>query len=304
MIMVSTLPYYVVLSVFATKVASLAVNRNPSLDMLTVRQCLDESFASASQFLSPTSIVEMIPKSASAASSTTSSSANRAASIKNTKPLRQELFASPLISVLYERVLPPLWSAGLRIGGPDEEYQNAASWLLDNGEGDGTCTGAVALDLSCGTGFVAIRMAKSGKFRHVFALDYSRQMLNEAVATVKREAKSDNRGVHLPLSIIRGDAGRLPFKDGTIDAVHWGAAMHCVPDAEGVTRECYRVLKPGGRIYATTFLRPFPDIVFRFFDLNELETISEDAGFGADGGKLEVEALGRVYGVIRAEKGQ
>ena len=246
---------------------------------------LQDEFTKASEFLSSDTIVEMIPKGRSRSSSPDDDRTN-------TAPLRQEMFSSPLISVLYERILPPLWEAGLRNGGPDQEYQNAAAYL----QGDGQ---TVALDLSCGTGFVGYRMAKSGDFRHVFALDYSRQMLNECVATVSRE---NVNGKELPLSIIRGDAGNLPFEDGTIDAIHWGAAMHCVPDAEAAMAEVYRVLRPGGKLYATTFLRPFPDVVFRFFDLEELNDIAKGAGFGVDGGDLEVKADKRVYGVILATK--
>ena len=246
---------------------------------------LKDEFSRASEFLSPSGIVEMIPK-------RQSSSGQVSDNISDGAPLRQEMFSSPLISVLYERMLPPLWEAGLRNGGPDQEYQNAAAFL----QGDG---GTVAVDLSCGTGFVGIRMAKSGDYRHVFALDYSRQMLNECVSSVRREKDNEE---DLPLSIIRGDAGNLPFDDNSIDAVHWGAAMHCVPDAEAAMAEVFRILKPGGKLYATTFLRPFPNVVFRFFDLDELKDIATGAGFGADGGDLEVKADKRVYGVILAAK--
>merc|ERR1711862_3742 len=124
-----------------------------------------------------------------------------------------------------------------------------------------------------GTGFVALRMASSGAFQHVFALDYSSQMLNECIASVKR--RKDTR--QLPLSIIRGDAGFLPFENQSLDAIHWGAAMHCVPNVEQALEECYRVLKSKGRLYATTFLRPFPDVVFRFFDMDEIQRLACDA---------------------------
>jgi len=225
--------------------------------------------------LSPTKVVSMMP---SIADDTTSPKVG---------PFRQNLFTSPIVSALYERVLPPLWASGLRIGGPDAEYESAARHLVGNGEG-------LALDLSCGTGFVGRRIASSKKFRHVFALDYSQEMLGECLRSIEREGETN-----LSISLIRGDAGYLPFRDEVLDAVHWGAAMHCVPDAERAMKEVYRILKPGGRLYATTFLRPFPDVVFRFFTVGELEKLSRGAGFGSE--KLEVEGRG-VYGIIRATK--
>jgi len=234
-------------------------------------------------------------------------------------PLRQNLFASPIVSALYEKVLPPLWEAGLRVGGPDAEYESAARHLDgrvnngsngSNGDGDGGGTrgSRCALDLSCGTGFVGRRMAASGKFDRVFALDRSSEMLGECLRAMAREdggtaiagaAGGGGGSGGSSLALIRGDAGCLPFRDDVLDAVHWGAAMHCVPDAERAMEEVHRVLKPGGRLYATTFLRPFPDVVFRFFTVPELEGLSMDAGFSS--GNLSVERRG-VYGIIRATK--
>ena len=237
--------------------------------------------------LSCREITEMIP--ASATSSTTSNAQ---------KPLRQQLFTSPLISVLYERILPPLWEAGLRIGGPEAEYQAAAKFLKDE-DYDKSGSG-VLLDLSCGTGFVGLRFAKAQQYKHVFSLDYSFQMLTELVQSLQRRSSSPA----LPLSILRGDAGNLPFQGNSIDAIHWGAAMHCVPNAEQALKEVYRVLKPGGKLYATTFLRPFPDVVFRFFTVEELDEMARQVGFGNSNDNsslLQVEGRG-VYGIVIAIK--
>lgn len=254
------------------------------------RNCIKHEFSDKIGILSSTSIVDMVPSAGSDAAATLQKNnekvTNRNSCFKNRKPLRQQLFASPFISTLYERILPPLWSAGLRIGGPEEEYSSAVSYLEGDSDTD------VVLDLSCGTGFVGRRMATSGNFEQVFALDYSTQMLSECVASIKRENESN-----APIVIIRGDAGLLPFNDDSFDAIHWGAAMHCVPDAKAAMKEVYRVLKPDGKLYATTFLRPFPDIVFRFFTIDDINEIAKYAGFG----EYNVEGRG-VYGILRARK--
>lgn len=141
------------------------------------------------------------------------------------------------------------------MGGPETEYKAAAAFFQSdycpeeeatkqkNGKED-----LLALDLSCGTGFVGRRMAASEYFGHVFCLDYSTLMLNECISTIQREREQD-----LPLSIVRGDAGCLPFRDAVLDAIHWGAALHRVPDAQQALREVHQVLKSGGKLYATTF---------------------------------------------------
>ena len=162
-------------------------------DQDDLTQYLDPCFSDDATRLSPSRIVELICPEDST-------------SVSDSKLLRQQLFASPIISFLYERTLPPLWSAGLRVGGPEEEYAFSSSFL--NGEG-------IAPDLSCGSGFVGRRMAASKKYKHVFLLDYSLQMLDECQSTITRQDEE-----YLPMSLIRGDAGQLPFRDATMDAVH------------------------------------------------------------------------------------
>ena len=73
-----------------------------------------------------------------------------------------------------------------------------------------------------------------------------------------------------------------------MDALHAGAAMHCWPNLEAGLKEIHRVLKPGGKFFATTFIQgaygtPMPKQTgggtFRFFSsLDELEQLLKDAG--------------------------
>ena len=55
--------------------------------------------------------------------------------------------------------------------------------------------------------------------------------------------------------LLRADVAALPLRSGAIAAVHAGAAMHCWPQLESGLAEIRRVLKPGGRFYATTFFQ-------------------------------------------------
>jgi SAM-dependent methyltransferase len=57
---------------------------------------------------------------------------------------------------------------------------------------------------------------------------------------------------------ILGDAQQLPFKSGSVDAVICKAVLEHVPEPAQVVREMYRMLKPGGKLYAyLPFLYPY-----------------------------------------------
>ena len=91
--------------------------------------------------------------------------------------------------------------------------------------------------------------------------------------------------------------------------------MHCWPDLDSALSEVYRVLKPGGRYFATTFLAQYfrglqasengqtgPDIqAFQYFaSTDELKDMLVKAGFEED--KVSVDVLGTACVVIKAEK--
>jgi SAM-dependent methyltransferase len=92
------------------------------------------------------------------------------------------------------------------------------------------------LDVGCGTGQLARRIQRARPAAGVVGCDFSAGMLRRA-AVRSREVRW-----------IQGDAGCLPFHDGSFDAVTSTEAFHWFPDQQAVLRECYRVLKPGGRL--------------------------------------------------------
>lgn len=140
-------------------------------------------------------------------------------------------------------------SPPLRAGfpGADAEFDTACAWLA--------AAPAVAgsrgplLDLSCGSGLFSRRFAASPLFDGVIAADYSESMLRTAAAGLAADGVAPGR--YLPLRV---DAGRLPFANASLAAVHAGAALHCWPAPGLAVAEVGRVLKPGGVLVASTFL--------------------------------------------------
>jgi ubiquinone/menaquinone biosynthesis C-methylase UbiE len=97
--------------------------------------------------------------------------------------------------------------------------------------------GGAVLDVGTGTGHVAIKLAKSKRFTRVLAADISAAMLARA-----RE-NADAQGC--TIETVESDMLRLPFEDGTLDAVVGCAVLHHLPDPPAFLREVLRVLKPG-----------------------------------------------------------
>ena len=144
--------------------------------------------------------------------------------------------------------------------------------------------------------------------------DYSESMLTEARRRISEESKLSALKT-TKLDLVRLDVGQIPMKDESIDCLHAGAAMHCWPDLDAAASEIYRVLKPNGRYFATTFLSPYfsnlsrmdgqtttvSQQAYQYFEsIDTLKELLERGGFESD--KIQIEVLGRACAVIRAEK--
>ncbi len=103
------------------------------------------------------------------------------------------------------------------------------------------------LDVATGTGMVAEALVKQGGCS-VVALDQSDAMLEQARRRVAASARLRER-----VSIVRGEAERLPFSDGEFDALTFTYLLRYVDDPTGTLRELARVVKPGGRIASLEF---------------------------------------------------
>lgn len=109
------------------------------------------------------------------------------------------------------------------------------------------------IDLGCGTGLDAVRMAKLG--HRVTATDWSPQMVQRTSDRAARERLSDR-----VRSIVVG-GHQLQHLDGvgTFDGVYSNLGpLNCVPDLADVARECARLVKPGGALVFTVIGRVCP----------------------------------------------
>jgi demethylmenaquinone methyltransferase/2-methoxy-6-polyprenyl-1,4-benzoquinol methylase len=110
-----------------------------------------------------------------------------------------------------------------------------------------------ALDLGAGTGDLAILLgARMGGGGRVAALDLNAAMLREGRRKIAR------RGLAGRIGCFRGNAERLGFRDGSLDAVTAGFCIRNVGDVPAAFAEIRRVLKPGGRFVCLEFSRPAP----------------------------------------------
>jgi SAM-dependent methyltransferase len=91
----------------------------------------------------------------------------------------------------------------------------------------------LTLEVGVGTGVVALPLRRGG--REVVGVDLAPAMLRHARKRI---------GSRLAM----GDAGQLPFPDGSFADVYAVWVLHVVADQPAVFREAARVLRPGGRL--------------------------------------------------------
>ena len=107
--------------------------------------------------------------------------------------------------------------------------------------------GQRVLDVATGTGMVAEALARRSTCE-VVGLDQSEAMLAEARARVSRDPELAAR-----VSLVPGEAERLPFADAEFDALTFTYLLRYVDDRAATMRELARVLGPGGRIGMVEF---------------------------------------------------
>jgi ubiquinone/menaquinone biosynthesis C-methylase UbiE len=97
--------------------------------------------------------------------------------------------------------------------------------------------GSSVLEVAPGPGYLAIELAKMGKF-NIVGLDISRDFVEIA----RRNAKEAG----IEVEFRQGNVSDIPFPDNTFDFVICTAAFKNFKDPVGALNEMYRVLMPGG----------------------------------------------------------
>ena len=107
--------------------------------------------------------------------------------------------------------------------------------------------GAKVLDVCCGTGASALPAAQAvGKNGFVVGVDLAARLLDRA-RTKALAAGLDNVEFRL------ADMTALKYPDRSFDAVVSVFSIFFVPDIEGLVRELWRMVRPGGKLAVTTW---------------------------------------------------
>jgi 2-polyprenyl-3-methyl-5-hydroxy-6-metoxy-1,4-benzoquinol methylase len=130
-----------------------------------------------------------------------------------------------------------LWESGFRSTQNELFYELAFEHILGKIQPP---PGSVFLEVGCGRGFHAMRLARRGY--KVKAVDFSHAVLDTARENVRAA------GLEHLIDVDREDLIDLSYDDHTFDyALCWGVLMH-VPEVERAIEELSRVIAPGGHL--------------------------------------------------------
>ena len=152
------------------------------------------------------------------------------------------------------------------------------------------------LDIASGTGEPGLSVARRAPTGHVVLTDLAPEMIDIAMRRASAEGITN-----IEAHVCSADA--LPFADATFDSVSVRFGYMFFPDEAKATAEFARVLKPGGRLCSSVWVRPDanpwtaiameaiateivvapPDPatphMFRFQSPGQIGTVYADAGF-------------------------
>ena len=124
------------------------------------------------------------------------------------------------------------------------------------------------LDVAGGTGDIAMRYARqSGPAASAVILDISPEMLQVG------QRRIDEAGLSERISLVEGNAEKLPFENGTFDAYTIAFGIRNVTHIDRALTEAFRVLRPGGRFLCLEFSECQIPVLDRLYDFHSFEII-------------------------------
>jgi demethylmenaquinone methyltransferase/2-methoxy-6-polyprenyl-1,4-benzoquinol methylase len=131
------------------------------------------------------------------------------------------------------------------------------------------------LDVATGTGDLALEVLHQHPDAQVFGLDFVAEMLALAQqkAAAERWEPRQRPDAQAPTpncqppSLLAGDALRIPFADGSFDAMVTGFALRNVTDIPAAFAEMARVTRPGGRVACLEIAKPRTPLFRQLFAL-------------------------------------
>ena len=127
------------------------------------------------------------------------------------------------------------------------------------------------LEVGAGSGFYSVDVARRVPEGHLELLDVQHEMLEKARRKLEAAGLSNVGYTH-------ADAGKLPFREDSFDAVFLVAVLGEIADREAFLAEARRVLKPAGLLSISEHL-PDPD----FAPSARVKSLVEKAGFEFSG---------------------
>ncbi len=134
--------------------------------------------------------------------------------------------------------------------------------------------GGRCLDVGCGSGALTIAVAKRNPEAEVTGIDrWGREYAEYSRQLCERNAEAE--GVK-NVTFLQGDAVRLPFADGTFDAVTSNYVYHNIParDRQALLLETLRTLKKGGTFAVHDLMGPS-----RYGDMQAFVQKLKDMGY-------------------------
>jgi len=137
--------------------------------------------------------------------------------------------------------LESVWGEGFLSPGGVEEIELVVEGL--------DLKGKTILDIGCGCGGAAFHLLRQHGAAHVTGVDV------EPLVIERASALAVQYGLTSETTFNTVEPGPLPFADHSMDMIFSKDAFLHIPDKEALMQDCARVLKPGGIIAASDWMR-------------------------------------------------